>query len=120
MEGYKVTVRETSRELSAKERVAIKDTNDALKIEAGLHITPVAYAILDVQNENNKDGDKNYTQYVIVDADGKKYVTGSESFFSSFKGIWDEMADETETWGIVVNAKKSKNFAGEFFTCSIE
>lgn len=119
MEGYKVTIVETSRELSAKERVALKDTNDALKITAGLHFEPMMYAVLDVHNENNKDGDKEYKQYVIMDVTGQKYVTGSESFFTSFRDIWEEMEDEDETWEIVVNSKKSKNYAGEFFTCSI-
>ena len=87
MVGYSVEIKETSKQLSAKERIAIKDTSNALKLdivceEDGVIITPVAFAILAIHNE--KSDNKDYENYVIIDKDGTKYVTGSESFWNTF------------------------------------
>lgn len=123
MTGYSVEIKETSKQLSAKERIAIKDTSNALKLdieceEDGVIITPVAYAILSIHNE--KSDNKDYENYVITDKDGTKYVTGSESFWNAFISIWDEMQEEEEEWGIKAYKLDSKNYKGKkFLTCSI-
>ena len=86
-----------------------------------LTITPVAYVILDVHNEKSKQ-DKDYVKYVIIDNAGNKFVTGSESFFTSFKDIFDTMAEEApgEEYSIDVLKKPSQNYKGKsFITCSI-
>lgn len=121
---YKVSIADTSKELTAKERIKLKDTSDAVKLDeattsGGVVITPIAYAVLDIYNE--KSDNKEYKNYIIEDADGTKYVTGSESFWSSFSSIWDEMADANETdWQIKAYRLPSKNYTGkEFLTCSI-
>jgi hypothetical protein len=123
MEGYSVQIVECSKELSAKERILMKDTSDAVKLddatqEGKVVIHPEAYVVLEVHNE--KSDNKDYKKYLILDTDGTKYDTGSESFWSSFKGIWDEMADEKEEWHIVAYRLPSKNRSGkDFITCSI-
>ena len=123
MTGYSVEIKETSKQLSAKERIAIKDTSNALKLdieceENGVVITPVAFAILSIHNE--KSDNKDYENYVITDKDGTKYVTGSESFWNTFISIWDEMQEEEEEWGIKAYKLDSKNYKGKkFLTCSI-
>ena len=123
MTGYSVEIKETSKQLSAKERIAIKDTSNALKLdieceEDGVIITPVAFAILSIHNE--KSDNKDYENYVITDKDGTKYVTGSESFWNAFISIWDEMQNEEEEWGIKAYKLDSKNYKGKkFLTCSI-
>lgn len=123
MTGYSVEIKETSKQLSAKERIAIKDTSNALKLdieceENGVVITPVAFAILSIHNE--KSDNKDYENYVITDKDGTKYVTGSESFWNAFISIWDEMQNEEEEWGIKAYKLDSKNYKGKkFLTCSI-
>lgn len=123
MTGYSVEIKETSKQLSAKERIAIKDTSNALKLdieceENGVVITPVAFAILSIHNE--KSDNKDYENYVITDKDGTKYVTGSESFWNAFISIWDEMQEEEEEWGIKAYKLDSKNYKGKkFLTCSI-
>lgn len=33
MDGYKVTITESSKELTAKERIALKDTSNAIKLD---------------------------------------------------------------------------------------
>lgn len=123
MEGYSTTIREVSRELTARERIKLKDTTNAIKLdeaanEAPFVFTPVAYAILDIHNE--KSDNKDYPNYIIMDDAGNKYVTGSESFWNAFKEIWDEMVNEKEPYEIEVYKVDSKNYKGkQFITCSI-
>ena len=123
MEGYKVSIKECSKELSARERIMLKDTSNAIKLdeaanEAPLVITPVAYAVLDVHNEKSDNID--YNNYIVLDKDGNKYVTGSESFWNAFKEIWDEMETENEEYQIEVYKLDSKNYKGKkFLSCSI-
>ena len=124
MEGYEVKIAQSSIQLSAKERVAIKDISNAQKLDQVIgddeHLTiNVAYtAELAIHNE--KADNKDYKVFVIVDRDGTKYITSSESFISSYKNIEAEMADETEEWGLDVYKIPSKNYKGRsFITCSI-
>lgn len=123
MEGYSVNIREVSRSITAKERVKLKDTTNAISLdevtrEGKFVFEPDYYAILDVHNEQSED--KDYIKYVIVDKAGTKLVTGSESFFTSFKDIMDEMAGCDEEFSIEAYRMPSKNYKGkEFITCSI-
>lgn len=123
MEGYSVNIREVSRTITAKERVMLKDTTNAISLDevtqdAKFVFEPDYYAILDVHNDKSED--KDYIKYVIVDKAGTKLVTGSESFFTSFKSIMDEMAGCDEEFGIEAYRMPSKNYKGkEFITCSI-
>lgn len=126
--GYSVEIAESSMELSAKERIKMKDTTNAIKLDeltqeedsGEVVIEPQAYAVLNIHNEHS-DQNKDYVNYVLVDKDGTKYVTSSESFWTSFMEIYKEMENETEPWKIVVYRVPSKNFKGkEFLTCSIE
>lgn len=124
MNGYSVDIAESSKELSAKERIKLKDTSDAIKLDevtatnGDIIITPVAFAVLNIHNE--KSDNKDYKNYIIEDEDGTKYVTGSESFWSTFTNIYNEMKDESETWQIKAYRLPSKNYNGkEFLTCSI-
>lgn len=128
MEGYKVTINKTSKELTTKERIAIKDFSNATPLDTSLEtdndsliITPAYYAILDVHNEKAKDN-PDYRKYVIVDKSGQKYVTGSESFWTSFSDIMDEIADAEmdEDFSIECFKRPSKNYKGKsFISCSI-
>lgn len=127
MEGYSVKIREASRDLTAKEKIALKDYSNATPLDTALNdidvltITPVAYVILDVHNEKSKQ-DKDYVKYVLIDNAGNKFVTGSESFFTSFKDIFDTMSEEApgEEYSIDVLKKPSQNYKGKsFITCAL-
>lgn len=124
MEGFSVKIKETSKELSAREKIRIKDTGNAIKLDEATAGAPVViavdmYAVLEIHNE--KSDNKDYLNYVIVDKGGNKFVTGSESFWTSFKDIVDEMMDAgEEDFEIEVYRKDSKNYKGkQFITCSI-
>ena len=121
---YEVKIKSTSKELTARERVMLKDTRNAIKLdeavgETPLVISPDYYAVLDVHNEKSKE-DKDFENYVVVDTDGNKYVTGSTSFFEAFTEIVEEMGGTGEEYQIEIYKLDSKNYKGkQFITCSI-
>ena len=123
MEGYSVKIQFASKELSAKERVMLKDTTGAVSLDEATQGAPVVvdpdfYATLMVHNE--KAEDKDYKKHIIVDKAGTRYVTGSESFMSSFVNIMEEMDGSGEEFQIQAYRMPSKNYKGkEFLTCSI-
>lgn len=124
MTGYSVKVVECTKDLTAKERVKIKDTTNAIKLDEATQggAIVIAYdyhAVLGIHNEKLDDPD--YRQYIVVDTAGNKYVTGSESFFTAMTEIVDEMSAAGETdYELEVYRMDSKNYKGkQFITCSI-
>jgi hypothetical protein len=123
MEGYSTRIIEASKELSKKETVMLKDTSDCIKLDEALKdgaitFKPSYYAVVEVHNE--KSDNKDYQVYVVADEDGNKFVTSSDSFFSSFKDIYRDMVDSDEEWLLKVYKLDSKNYTGrQFITCSI-
>lgn len=120
---YNVTVAEVSKELTHKERVQLQDTTSAIKLdkatqEEAVLINPSYWAVLDIHNEKSQD--KDYKNYIIVDKDGTRYVTGSQSFWSSFNSIMEEMEGSDEQYSIRAYRSPSKNRPGkDFITCEI-
>ena len=124
MENYSVKILETSKELTAREKIKLKDTSMSIKLdevvtpETPLILKPDGYAVLGIHNEKSEN--KDYEVYVITSPDGNTYVTGSTSFYSSFKEIFDEMKNESEEYEIEVHKLESKNYKGKYFlTCTI-
>lgn len=123
MTGYEVKVAEVSRELTGKQKIQLKDTTDCVRLdkatqEGAVLIDVDFWAELEIHNE--KSDDKDYKNYVVVDKDGTRYVTGSESFWSAFRNIFDDMAGSDESWQLKVYRMPSKNRQGkDFITCSI-
>lgn len=123
--GYSANVKSASKELSVKEKMQVKDLSDAIRLDSATQdgeviIKPDFYAVVAVHNEKSKDR-KDYNNYVIVDVNGQKYATGSESFWNAFSDIMDEVADGIdEEYSIRVYRRPSKNYSGkDFITCSI-
>lgn len=124
MSEFKTTVKESSRQLSAKEKVKLKDVSSAIKLdeavtpEESLIIDVVDYAIIGVHNEKSENPE--YDVYIFIDDLGQTYVTGSDSLFRAFKDIWDDMEGEEEDWSLKIYKQESKNFRGKYFlTCTI-
>lgn len=124
--GFSVRVSESSKTLTAREKLMFSDTTNATKLDeivttsSPVVIRPVDYVILSVHNEKSENVE--YDVYVLVDDNGNKYITGSQSFWNSFADIWETMKDsgENEPFEIEVYKKESKNYKGKFFlTCSI-
>lgn len=123
MTGYSVKIVNASKELSARDRVAVKDTTNAIALDDATKDSPLVIAIdyyVELAVHNEKSEDKDYKKYVVVDKSGNKFVTGSESFFTAMLEIMDEMAESGEDFEIQVYRMPSKNYKGkEFLTCSI-
>ena len=127
--NYSATILEASRELTARERVMFKDTQNAIsmndyaeqaKSEGGKAIITNVKDYVHISVHNDKSDDKDYDNYLIIDGEGDKYVTGSQAFWNSFMDIYNEMKDETEPWGIQLNLIPSKNSEGpNVLTCSL-
>lgn len=128
-DNYTSTIREASRELSAKERVMFKDMANATSLvdfvsaqrETGEKaiIDVVDFAVIDVHNPRAQD-DTDYTIYLVIDKNGNKFYTSSEAFWSAFSNIYAEMKDADEEWGIEAVLIPSKNYKGkEILTCSL-
>lgn len=124
MTDFKVTITEASKEISPYERVKLKDLSNAIKLDSvvvdGAHVTisPDFYAVLSVHNEKATPVD--YENFLIVDKEGDKYVTGSPSFWRSFLDIAEELDGITDDYTIEVYKLDSKNYKGkQFLTCSL-
>lgn len=123
MTGYNVEIVNVSKDITAKERIQLKDTTDAIKLDGATQVEAVVinvdfYAELSIHNEKSED--KDYKNYVVVDKNGQRYITGSESFWSSFMNIYNEMKNEKEDWSLKVYRMPSKNRQGkDFITCSV-
>lgn len=127
--NYSATILDASRELTAREKVMFKDTQNAIsmndfaeqaKAEGGKAIIDDVKDYVHITVHNDKSDDKDYDNYIIVDGKGDKYVTGSQAFWNSFMDIYTEMKNETEPWGIQLNLIPSKNYKGKnVLTCSL-
>lgn len=125
MTGYEVKIIESSKELTARERISLKNFDEMIALDEAVNaetprlmIDVSGYVVASVHNE--KSDNVNYNKFIIIDKDGQRYITGSNPFFSAFKEIWDEMDSENEDWGITVYKRESNNYKGkEFLTCTI-
>lgn len=125
---YKSKVADSSRELTAKEKIMLKDTSNAFSLDEltqeaqfnneKLILNIDYYVTIDVHNDKADDID--YQQFILVDKDGKKYYTGSTTFINNFIDIFEELTEAGEEVTIEIYRKESKNYKGkEFITCSV-
>lgn len=125
---YKAKVADSSRELTAKEKIMLKDISNAISLDEltqeaqfnneGVRLNIDYYVTIDVHND--KADDKDYQQFILVDKEGKKYYTGSTSFINNFIDIFEELTEAGEEVTIEIYRKESKNYKGkEFITCSV-
>lgn len=126
MEGYTANIEYASKELTARERLKLKDTTAAIALdEAVTPEIPVTveidyWGIVEIHNERSKGDSKDYNKIVIVGVDGNMYVTGSASFQSALDSIMQEMGGETDRWELMIYKRESKNYKGKYFlTCTV-
>lgn len=121
---YNTKIVSSSRELTAKERITLKDFNDCIGLDTvtnetdGIILDPEVIVEVQVHNERAKD-DKDYTTIIILDKNGTKYSTSSNSLRDSIADIMEELKelseDERADLKIKVFKKPSKNYNGKFF-----
>lgn len=126
MTNYTTSIIESSKELSVREKIKLKDLTSAIAIdkvvepEKPIDIAPDFYAYLSIHNEKLPENEQDYKIMVIVDKSGTKYYTGSESAISSFVDIFGEMIETAEPFEIEFYKKESKNYSGKhFITCTL-
>ena len=120
-EMYKAVISESTRELTAKERIMYKDLGDCIALDEFVSDTmPVEIDLdtmvtLDVHNEK-AEGDKDYQVIVLVAKDGQKYKTGSQSVINAVHDILSECEQAgLKDIAIKVLKKPSKNYNGRYF-----
>lgn len=120
---YNVTVTDSNRELTAREKVKVLDVsdminlNEAIREQGSITFTVDLYVATHV--ENAKSESKEYDRYILKDTEDNWYTTGSESFATKVRDLIDICTDEDIPVEIKCFAKPSKNFAGNFLTCSL-
>ena len=124
---YNVKIIESSKELTKREVLKMKDTTNTLSIDelikdgedASFIITPVDYVILSIECDKFDGEEKTARNIIVIDKEDKKYRTGSSSFIEAFINIYDEMRGEEE-YEIEIYKVPSKNYKSKYFiTCSI-
>lgn len=120
--NYKVTIVDSTRELTKREQVKYKELADAIPLdELSQEIeNPIIKVkdliILDIHNEASEN--KDYSVCVIVDKDDKIYTTSSTSFIEKAFDIYNDLDGEDVDLKII--RKDSKNFKGkQFITCTL-
>ena len=90
MTGYEVKIIESSKELTARERISLKNFDEMIALDEVVNsetpkitIDVCGYVVASVHNE--KSDNVGYEKYIIIGKDGQRYITGSHPFFSSFK-----------------------------------
>ena len=127
MKDYEVTITDSSKDLTTREKIKLNDLSickqlDQLTAEDDVVIIDVDYYV-EFAVHNEKARDKDYKKIVIVDKDGTRYITGSDTFRRSLVDIADDLAEagELDDFKIRVYRKPSKNYAGkDFLTCSLD
>lgn len=122
MEGFKTTIIESSREMDPIEAYQMQDTSDGIQLndivqDGEVIIDFDMYARVHVVNPANKDK-KEYDKTIILDKSGTKFITGSDSFTSELVNIVSQLGG-TDGWALKVYTKPSKNYSGDFITCSV-
>lgn len=122
MSEYKASISHVwGTELGVKERIAYKQLDDTVKInemlESGESVNVVPSGIYKVDVHNPKASNPDYNVMLIVDKDGVRYTTSSESAFSSVSDILDELAntDFDGEFSLEFKTFPSKNFSGKSF-----
>lgn len=122
--NYKAQVINASKELTGKERVALKNFADMIQLDEatkeGEDVLIFVAWTAEVEVHNEKADNPDYTKYVYVDKDGTMYISGSEPLYRQYSDIAEDMEEEDEEWGIKVIRKESTNYKGkDFLTCVI-
>lgn len=128
-EGYSATISYSSKDLTKLEKLMYAQSPDAFSLEeltrSTFFVIPVSYFVLvDVHNEKNTTGEKDYTVCYIADDQGLLYKTSSSSCIANLEEIADMLEDELASGEcfppIKFYQKPSKNRTGStFITCNV-
>ena len=125
-EGYKSEIINSNREFTKREELKFKEVADCLSLDkvcnddSSTLIEVDIFAVIHIENPTAKNPE--YDVCVIVDKEGKKYKTGSQTFINSLLTIYGELKEAGELEeGLTISVfkKQSKNFDGKFINCCL-
>ena len=123
MKAYQAKFITATKEVTAKQKVALINFDGAVQLDEATKESPVLIDVdfvATIQVHNEKADNPDYQKYIFVDTNGQMYVTGSETVMSKYEDICDCMEDSKEEWAIKVVRRPSNNYKGkEFMTCEI-
>ena len=126
--NYKVTIEYSAKELTAKEKIQLKDITDSYSLDSLTQESENKSVIIIVSNvvvlnvHNEKAENTNYSKLVIIDNEGNKFTSSSNSLTEKVCDIIDDLKDidYTDDITLKIYRKDSKNFKGkQFLTCSL-
>lgn len=125
---YSSRIVDTWTEMSTIERIKAKDLGDATKLNEVVDVsTPLLLditnvVVMEVHNEKSENTD--YPVYILIDENGERYYSGSNSLYRSLQDIRDEFAECGEDLPTPLSVKiykaKSKNNTGHMLLANIE
>ena len=123
---YKVTVTESTRDLTAREKIALKNFGtsaiplDQFLDDNGDKVTIPVVDYITLHVENSKSENPEYDVHLLI-SDGASYYTSSNSFHESIIDIIDELSEagDNDPWSVVVCKKDSKNYKGKKFITAV-
>lgn len=123
--AYKAKVVKATKEVSAREKIKLKNFSDFIQLDEATENEPVLIEVdyvATVHVENDKSDNPEYDKRVYVDKNGQVYVSGSETLYRQFQDIYEEMKEEGIEDEVTIKVYKSpsKNYKGKsFLTCNL-
>lgn len=123
---FNLIITESLVNLTKKDLLQLKDLSDAVKLDQATQEAANGSVIINnVKNivslnlvSDDPQNPQEYSKTVVIDGDGIRFVTGSDSFARRAWEIAREM--DGDEFGLKVYRRPSKNYAGrEFLSCSV-
>lgn len=120
--SYSAVISASSKELSKKERIQLKDMTDVIRLDSATKDGDVIISkvenIVEIEIHNDKATPTDYKNIIVIGEDGTRYATGSTSFRNALFDIAEEMGDDE--YGIRVYRRPSQNYQGrDFISCAV-
>lgn len=114
---YKREILKSSKELTPKEKLELRLTNELTPIVENFDKLPELhidyFAVCQIVNDNSDS--KEYTQVFIKDKDGTIYTSGSESLIERLYDLYSAANEEGIDFVVQLVQKDSKNRQGAKF-----
>lgn len=128
-DGYSATISYSTKDLNKLEKLMFAQSPDAASLEeltrdCGYVIAVDYFVLVEVHNERNTTGEKDYTVCYIAEENGDLYKTSSSSCIANLTEIAEMLEEELKAGEhfplVKFYQKPSKNRTGStFITCNV-
>lgn len=124
--AYETKILTSNKEFTTREKIKILQMSDCVSLDTviksgdSVDVDVETFAIIDVHNDKAQNTD--YKVCILIDREGSKYKTGSETFMDTMISLYTELKEANELdegFTLKCFKKPSKNFSGEFITCTL-